>query len=322
MPTEAAIRVPGRGRMARLLARLPIYLADMRAHPGWTLMFVFGRLLPARRLAAALARWRSDRGAATAAGGVEADPGTLTAASPAAAVAALRRDGICAGLQLPEATVAEIRAFADSHPCHAGMDRRMPFLPAEHGQAERRYGRKILVGHFLDTVLDCPAVADLVQSRWLQAVAAGYLGAPPKNIVTRLWWSFPTSDPSPAELSLASQDGFHFDLDDWRQIKFFFYLTDVGLRTGPHIYVRGSHARRPLSHQLTLFVGKPEAEILATYGLGSLMTVIGSAGTGFAEDAFGYHTGTMVRHGRRLLLEISFGISDLLRRRRFGEVAS
>jgi hypothetical protein len=49
--------------------------------------------------------------------------------------------------------------------------------------------------------------------------------------------------------------------------------------------------------------------------------VTGSAGSGFAEDSFGYHAGTTLHDGRRLVLELSFGISDQLRRRRFGEVA-
>lgn len=302
-----------------MLARLPIYLADARAHPGWTFMFLFGRFLLARRLSGAFVP-RPDPDAAPAAedGGAEA----LADASVASVVDEVRRHGIRTGLRLPEATAAEIRAFADGRPCYGGMDRRMPFSPDRHGEAERRYGRKILVGHYLDTVLDCPAVTDLARNRWLRAVAAGYLQAAPRVIATRLWWSFPSTAASPADLSLASQDAFHFDLDDWRQLKFFFYLTDVDARTGPHVYARGSHARRPLSHQFTLFVGKPDAEIVSTYGADSLEEVTGPAGTGFVEDPFGYHTGSVVQQDRRLVLELSFGISGLQRRRRFGEVPS
>jgi hypothetical protein len=302
------------------LARLPIYLADARARPGWTVMFVLGRFTLARRLSGAFVQ-RADDGGANAAPD-DAGGGALADASVASVVDALRRDGICTGLRLPDDAVAEIRAFAETRPCYGAMDRRMPFLPDEHDEAERRYGRAILVGHFLDTVMQCPAVADLVGSRWLRAIAAGYLRASPKVIATRLWWSFPSRDASPADLNLASQDGFHFDLDDWRQLKFFFYLTDVDARTGPHVYVRGSHARRPLSHQFTLFVGKSDSAVIAAYGADAVQRVTGPAGTGFVEDPFGYHTGTAIRQGRRLVLELSYGISDLLGRRRFGEVAS
>ncbi len=38
--------------------------------------------------------------------------------------------------------------------------------------------------------------------------------------------SFPTKSASDADLSRASFK-YHFDLDDWRMLKFFFYLSDV-----------------------------------------------------------------------------------------------
>ena len=119
---------------------------------------------------------------------------------------------------------------------------------------------------------------------------------------------------------MASQNGFHFDLEDWRQLKVFFYLTDVGPDNGPHRYVRGSHTKRPLRHQFTLFVGKTEQQINEAYGTEAVTTMLGSAGTGFIEDPFGFHTATPVRAGRRLVLEISFGVSDVLHRRRYGEL--
>ncbi len=81
-------------------------------------------------------------------------------------------------------------------------------------------------------------------------------------ITTRTWWSFPTKTASEADLSRASFK-FHFDLDDWRMLKFFFYLSDVDADAGPHVYVRGSHNRRRVKHQLTLLVGHPAEEVLA-----------------------------------------------------------
>ena len=287
-------------------------------------MFLFGRFLLMRRLAPAFAS-RVDGGATAADHGDAGDPaeaGDLAEVGVQAVAEAIRRDGIYTGLRLPAETVAAIRAFADEHPCYGSMDRRMPFLPDRHEEAERRYGRKILVGHYLDTVLECPAAAGVAGSRWLHAVAAAYLRAAPRVIATRLWWSFPNSAATAADLSFASQDSFHFDLDDWKQLKFFFYLTDVDTRAGPHLYARGSHARRPLSRQFTLFKGTSDAEVVSLYGADAIQTVTGSAGSGFVEDPFGYHTGTAVQEGRRLVLEVSFGISGVLRRRPFGEVGS
>ena len=34
---------------------------------------------------------------------------------------------------------------------------------------------------------------------------------------------------------------FHFDLDRIKWLKFFIYLTDVKINSGPHVYVSGTH---------------------------------------------------------------------------------
>ena len=99
------------------------------------------------------------------------------------------------------------------------------------------------------------------------------------------------------------------------------YLTDVGPRSGPHRFVRGSHARRPISYQFSPFSAKTDAQILGTYGSEAVQTITGPAGLGFAEDPFGFHTGATVQEGRRLCLEISFGITGMLRKRDFGRAS-
>jgi len=42
----------------------------------------------------------------------------------------------------------------------------------------------------------------------------------------------------------------HFDMNGWRTLKFFFYLTPVSDADGPHRCIPGTHRRRPLRHQL------------------------------------------------------------------------
>ena len=111
-----------------------------------------------------------------------------------------------------------------------------------------------------------------------------------------------------------SLDRYHFDLDDWHALKFFFYLTDVDQDSGPHVYVVGSHRRRSLKHQLTLLVGHPADEIVGFYGPDSLLTITGPAGKGFVEDPFGFHMGTVPNKAPRLMMEVGFGVSRPLRR--------
>ena len=310
-----AAKDPGWGRLSRLVSRVPRLLRDVRSHPGWFLFFLLGRLLPARRLVAAVASWRSGPNVPTE--GI--CRGELVGPPVATAVAALRQDGICPDLRLSEAAVAELQTYAHSHPCYGGLDWRTRFSFAEQAETERRTGQALLVGHFPDTDRTCPVVARLIDHPWLHAVASGYFGAPATILDVRLWWSFASASPSRAALKLAAQDSFHFDLTDWKQLKFFFYLTDVDVRSGPHRFVLGSHTRRPLAHQVSPFSARMDAQILATYGAEAVQTITGPAGFGFAEDPFGYHTGATVQEGARLCLEISFGITGMLRKREFGQ---
>jgi len=153
----------------------------------------------------------------------------------------------------------------------------------------------------------------------LLEIAASYLGGQARVITTRLWWSFPTKNASEGDLSFASQDKFHFDLDDWRMLKFFFYITPVDENSGPHVYVRGSHKRRALRHQFTLLVGHSADDVLGAYGAENATTLLGDAGFGLVEDPFGFHMGTVAKRSPRLMMEVGFGVSPPSRRRFHGE---
>lgn len=236
-----------------------------------------------------------------------------------AVVGALRSDGLFSGLALPSSVYQEIASFAQRTPCFGNFDRRLEFLPAEHADAEKHFGRPLLSGHFFERVLDCNAALTVQRDPLLLDIAAHYLGSQAKLITTRVWWSFPTSSVSDAEKNLASLGKYHFDLDDWRMLKFFFYLNPVDAETGPHVYVRGSHNRRALRHQLTLLVGHPAEEVLNVYGAQSPITLTGEAGLGFVEDPFGFHMGTVPTRKPRLMMEVGFGVSPPSRRRFHGE---
>ena len=107
------------------------------------------------------------------------------------------------------------------------------------------------------------------------------------------------------DFHLAAQNRFHFDIDGWRTLKFFFYLTPTDLRTGAHQYIRASHRRRKLQHQFTAFTGRPTPQLESFYTADDFLTIAGGAGFGFlAEDPFVFHTGTVCRDRPRLMLEI------------------
>lgn len=298
------------GRFKRMAVRIPTYLTDLKENPAWLPMFLLARTLPFRRI-----HWLATKQAvrlpisgASMFAGVERS----------AVVDALRTDGIYPSLMLPEHIHREIAEFAGKTGCYGNFNRQLEFIASEHGQAEARFGRPILSGHFFERSLDCEAVMAVQRDPLLIDVARQYLGGQAKVITTRIWWSFPTQA-SEADRSLASLDKYHFDLDDWRMLKFFFNLVDVDEGTGPHVFIKGSHRRRQLRHQLTLLVGHPANEVLDYYGQANALTLTGKAGSGFVEDPFGFHMGTVPTRKPRLMMEVGFGVSKPSRRRFHGE---
>ncbi|MGX8009279.1 hypothetical protein ACVDG8_009815 [Mesorhizobium sp. ORM8.1] len=295
----------------RIAARIPTYLTDLRENPAWLPMFMLARTMPGRRM-----HWL---GAKRARPIENAGETMFTGVDRDGVVEALRSDGLFSGLMLPPAIHEEIAAFAANTPCFGNFDRRLEFMPLEHAEAEQRLGRSLLSGHYFERILDCPAALAIQRDPLLLDVARHYLGGQAKLITTRVWWSFPTGKASDADKNLASLGKYHFDLDDWRMLKFFFYLVPVDAGTGPHVFVRGSHKRRALKHQLTLLVGHAAEDVLAVYGPQSPVTLTGEAGLGFVEDPFGFHMGTVPAQTPRLMMEVGFGVSKPSRRRFHGE---
>ena len=295
----------------RIAVRIPTYLTDLRENPAWLPMFMLARTMPGRRM-----HWLGARPARPA---PNAGDTMFSGIDLDSAVEALRSEGLFSGLVLPQAIHEEIASFADNTPCFGNFDRRLEFMPSDHAEAEKRFGRSLLSGHYFERVLSCKAALAIQNDPLLSGIAQHYLGGQAKLITTRVWWSFPTGQASDADKNLASLGKYHFDLDDWRMLKFFFYLKPCDAGTGPHVYVRGSHKRRSLKHQLTLLVGHPADEVLKVYGDDSPVTLTGEAGLGFVEDPFGFHMGTVPSRTPRLMMEVGFGVSRPSRRRFHGE---
>ncbi len=298
------------GRFKRMAVRIPTYLTDLKENPAWLPMFLLARTLPFRQM-----HWFATRQAVEV---PVSGTSMFEGVERRTVVDALRADGIYPGLMLPDRIQREIAEFACNTGCYGNFNRKLEFVASEHAEAEARFGRPILSGHFFERSLDCDAVMVVQRDPLLIDVARQYLGGQAKVITTRIWWSFPTQA-SEADRSLASLDKYHFDLDDWRMLKFFFNLVDVDEGTGPHVFIKGSHRRRRVRHQLTLLVGHPANEVLDYYGQGNALTLTGRAGSGFVEDPFGFHMGTVPTRKPRLMMEVGFGVSKPSRRRFHGE---
>lgn len=229
-------------------------------------------------------------------------------------VKSLENKGCYLGINLPQSIAQEIIDFSTRTTCYAdgtNSNDKPGFYYLEKEQAQTKHERNFIFGTYYNTALLCPAIRKLENDPKLLEIAAKYLRAEPAHQGNLLRWSF-ASKPAPAKQLRDAphrSQTFHYDLDDYRFLKFFFYITDVGLSSGPHVYVSGSHKKKKLSHKL-LRGPCDEKDLINYYGAVSIMTICGEAGFGFVEDTFGFHKGATPTDEDRLLLVIEFAMND------------
>ena len=141
-------------------------------------------------------------------------------------------------------------------------------------------------------------VQELLADASLIHLAELYLEATPVNDLVAMRWSVRHG----AKASSEAAQLFHFDMDRIKFLKFFFYLTDVTSKSGPHVYIKGTHRERPRPFTEDRRFSDEEAS-----GFGERRTEItGPRGTIVAADTSGLHKGKIVEQGTRLILQIEF----------------
>jgi hypothetical protein len=209
----------------------------------------------------------------------------------ARALAQLRQDGMTS-LE-PLLTTAQVDALAtyfQGQPV-IGPDG-APMSPAQlpPGTAAAPYP--------LEVVLACPGLLEVLNAPEVLALASAYLRCKPTLSSVGVRWSFPRADRQ------ARTQEYHRDLDDWRFLKLFIYLTDVDEGGGPHSYVRGSHK--------TGFGLKALAyardDIERRYGSEAIADVLGARGTTFMADTLGIHCGLPPTERPRLILQVQYSL--------------
>jgi hypothetical protein len=273
----------------------------IRGGPGHFFMYVFGRFRVIRSTVVWAYKLRSKAAAAPGASLVDE-------LDSSEAVRALSKDGYAPGLRLRPDVLEELQRFSSTVNCFGEENFQLPFYLDDKTAAEQRYGRKLKVGRFDDVLQTCPAVQGLASDPTVLAIARGYLGTEPALLGARMWWSFASETDAAQQRSLGQ--GFHYDIDGYRALAFFFYLTDVTPASGPHICVRGSHTEKPLKALVSLHKSRSNSEIAAWYGMERQMVVCGAAGEGFAEDIFCFHKGLQPESGDRLILQLRFGLRN------------
>lgn len=219
----------------------------------------------------------------------------------------LSRDGYYRGLRLRKAMVEGFLKYAFSHPCYADRNNTGRPIYLAPTITESCSEMPFRVASYIRDQEECPLIHQLINDPLVLAIAEAYLGNTPIYHKSELLWSFP-HQPSSGD---CYTHFFHCDINDYRNVKFFFYLTDVDEASGPHLYIKGSHKKRPLIEQ---FQGGGtsalyDQKLLKLYGKEMVQVVTGPAGFGFIGDPYTFHRGSDTRARARLLLQIEFTIS-------------
>jgi hypothetical protein len=224
------------------------------------------------------------------------------------AVRGIQRDGFYPGLRLRREVLAEFLSFCSEATCFGEGKPEYTFRYGDRRAAEQRAARSFRRGFYNNALRSSHLLQSLLSDAQLVRIAGGYLGTDPVPIQARIWWSF-CCPPDGEKERLAGQ-GFHYDIDSYRGLTFFFYLTDVGPSNGAHVFVRGTHKQKLWKDSFCIYKRRSDAEIEESYGADRQVCFCGRAGYGFAEDIFGFHKGLPPVSGDRLMIQLGYGLRD------------
>jgi hypothetical protein len=218
----------------------------------------------------------------------------------------LRCNGLYIGIHLPQAVVRELVDIAMGTPCYGNGRPTWGFYYHEKEVTARQLGVDFTTADYFNTSAYAP-IQCIIDDPVLRHIAATYLEGDPVHQGTFLRWSFGTNLSDYEKYKYSQM--YHYDLDDYQSLKFFFYLTDVDANAGPHVCVLGSHKVKKFSHQVLR--GKcSDEKITDYYGAENVKVIYGAAGSGFVEDTFCLHKGLSPLHGDRLILIIEYALRD------------
>lgn len=146
-----------------------------------------------------------------------------------------------------------------------------------------------------------PEVISIANDQKILNAIAKYLDVKPTISNINCWWSFARRE-KPKEAQF-----FHRDVDDFKFLKLFVYLTDVVSDSGPHVYVEGSHKVNKLI-ELKRF---RDEEVAAEYPAERVITFERPKGTCFIVDTYGIHKGLLPITTNRLLLQVQYSYLPL-----------
>jgi hypothetical protein len=236
---------------------------------------------------------------------------------PNANLEILRKYGIVElkELTLSEEKVSRIRAYLDRKPVYAAH------IPEFSDQIPRFLtdpkARAYPFGSFsMQDVVNAPELLELAFDARVLAIAEAYLGCAPSLYSIHSWWSFPGH-------SSTGPQFFHRDIDDFKFLALFVYLTNIegGEKGGHHELIHSTQRQDLLARNFDhdegfaseFFPPKSlggivdETKMLRRVFGNKIQSITGKAGSVFLADTYALHRGVRPTESPRLVCWIRYG---------------
>ena len=223
----------------------------------------------------------------------------------------LKKDGIFVGIMLPQQILKNILQYVKYQDCFAGGRTDLGFKISEKDKVDLIYDLPFYVARYFNVSKSCLPVSKLAKDPKLQEIATNYIGRQAKYTGASLYWTFPVKGTS-SDFCNQHFSQFHYDVDDYKSLRFCFYLSDVvTFESGPHVCIRGSHTKKNIFHTINFFSRiRSEEELIRFYGHEKFVTLTGESGFGFIEDTFCFHKGAIPESKPRLFLQLHFAANN------------
>jgi Phytanoyl-CoA dioxygenase (PhyH) len=153
-----------------------------------------------------------------------------------------------------------------------------------------------------EDILSCAPLLRLANAPLILNAVSQILGARPSIAAYQAWWTLGENNTSGSHVH--HDDVYHRDVDDWRFIKLFVYLTDTNERSGAHNFVLKSHTNAHFTRRGAI----SDEDVNNTFPASDVRTITGSAGTVFLENTWGIHRPLLATEGRRLIFSVLYSM--------------
>ncbi|PCJ23213.1 MAG: hypothetical protein COA97_12100 [Flavobacteriales bacterium] len=214
----------------------------------------------------------------------------------------INEKGYSLGIQLSSDLLTEILDFCEINEVCINRNKDNKTLISMVDETPPAIGT---VFSYTNTYKNCEAVRNIAHDPKIYEIVKNYLGCPPKFVGSQIWWSYPQLNEKGEKIKTHLY-GYHYDIDDLKFLKIFFYLNDVDEDRGPHVIIGNTHKKK---NYFEIRNRRLTDEVANDKYAKQIKVITGKAGSGFFEDTFCYHKGTHPNK-RRLLLQFEFAIND------------